>query len=77
MHHEDTIKFLRSLNRKACVFIFTRDDADGFIPEGKTMTDDGWERTVHSMQAALPDDCWWEYFGSFVTDNCEDKINGS
>jgi hypothetical protein len=75
--HDEVIKFLNSLENKACVFIFTKEDANGFLPEGKVMTDSAWENTVHAMQAALPDDCWWEYFGSFVSEYAEDADNGT
>jgi hypothetical protein len=73
-HHEDTIKFLQSLDHKACVFIFTKEDAEAFLPEGKEMTDESWNELIRAMQGALPDDTWWEYFGSFVDEYATHKV---
>jgi hypothetical protein len=77
MHNEGAIEFLKSLDHRAAVFIFTKHDADEMCHPDKEITDEAWETIVHDMSNALPDDCWWEYFQCFVNDNAKDKTNGT
>ena len=69
----DLIEFIKKKKHEVLACIFTKDDADAFLNDGDTLTNDQWSSIVRNLGKYWPSDADWEMLHLAVQEETKEE----